>query len=465
MGLLKIKVIRYTIKRVKKVVFKEKLRPLLAEFLESLTFISDKEHEKPIRTVFDVWKDSENKDDVEQKLLNLYQESSTDLSINGYEKELSLILEEADHPVTDSILTAITALVIKFNTTQYKRIDILEAMLSAIVEVDLQGYFVGSCRVRDYEAEVFSIKIGPIALNRLKSRCHRAKSDFYERHEEKLRDRFTLEFPEKKTKCINLKKVLKDIHRDPTFLKFYENYFEKVAQAVIGQCWEDFTNAQLFAYPFGKEVISPAEFQGMTTEYGSQHIYIFLDFNNKGNGFVGGYGLIPTLEKTDFPNAIKEYERFCKETRTAEVRKSALNGKLYTYCTLHKEAMILNGKGRYSDAAIYACIALEFLFTEKKDTSEAVCTRTAALTHKSLGLSFSDALKELLQLYGIRSAFVHQGKKIHKQDAARLIEYSREVIAVLLRYALEVKAGQDDFWEKWLKELDYTVAGHRAGKI
>ena len=338
-------------------------------------------------------------------------------------------------------------------------------MLSAIVEVDLQGYFVGSCRVRDYEAEVFSIKIGPIALNRLQSRCHRAKSDFYERHQEKLRDRFTLEFPEKKTKCINLKKLLKDIHRDSTFLKFYENYFEKVAQAVIGQCWEDFTNAQLFAYPFGKEVISPAEFQGMTTEYGSQHIYIFLDFNSKGNGFVGGYGPIPTLEKTDFPNAIKEYEKFCKETRTAEVRKSALNGKLYTYCTLHKESMILNGKGRYSDAAIYACIALEFLFTEKKDTSEAVCTRTAALTHKGLGLSFPDAHKELLQLYGIRSAFVHQGKKIHKQDAARLIEYSREVIAVLLRYALEVKAGQDDFWEKWLKELDYTVAGHRAGKI
>ena len=465
MGLLKIKVIRYTIKRVKKVVFKEKLRPLVAEFLESLTFISDKDHEKPIRTVFDVWKDSENKDDVEQKLLNLYQESLTDLSINGYEKELSLILEEADHPVTDSILTAITALVIKFNTTQYKRIDILEAMLSAIVEVDLQGYFVGSCRVRDYEAEVFSIKIGPIALNRLQSRCHRAKSDFYERHEEKLRDRLTLEFPEKKTKCINLQKLLKDIHRDSTFLKFYENYFEKVAQAVIGQCWEDFTNAQLFAYPFGKEVISPSEFQGMTTEYGSQHIYIFLDFNNKGNGFVGGYGPIPLLEKTDFPNAIKEYEKFCKETRTAEVRKSALNGKLYTYCTLHKESMILNGTGRYSDAAIYACIALEFLFTEKKDTSEAVCTRTAALTHKGLGLSFPDAHKELLQLYGIRSAFVHQGKKIHKQDAARLIEYSREVIAVLLRYSLEIKADQADFWEKWLKEIDYTVAGYRAGKL
>ena len=92
-------------------------------------------------------------------------------------------------------------------------------------------------------------------------------------------------------------------------------------------------------------------------------------------------------------------------------------------------------------------------------------TRTAALTHKGLGHSFSDAHKELLQLYGIRSAFVHQGKKIHKQDAARLIEYSREVIAVLLRYALEVKAGQGDFWEKWLKEIDYTVAGHRAGKI
>jgi len=465
LGLLKIKVIRYTIKRVKKVVFKEKLRPLVAEFLESLTFISDKEHEKPIRTVFDVWKDSENKDDVEQKLLNLYQESSTDLSINGYEKELSLTLEEADHPVTDSILTAITALVIKFSATQYKRIDILEAMLSAIVEVDLQCYFVGPYRVRDYEAEIFSIKIGPIALNRLQSRCHRAKSDFYERHEGDLRERLALEFPENKTKCINLKKILKDIHRDPTFIKYFENYFEKVAQAVIDQCWDNFTNAQLFAYPFGKEVIAPAFFQGMTTVSGSQHIYIFLDFNNKGNGFVGSYGYIPILEKTDFPTAIKEFEKFCKDTKTAEVKKSSLNSKLHTFCTLHKEAMILNDRGRYSDAAIYACIALEFLFTEKKDTSEAVCTRTAALTHKGLGLSFSDAHKELLQLYGIRSAFVHQGKKIHKQDAERLIEYSREVIAVLLRYALEVKAGQDDFWEKWLKELDYTVAGYRAGKL
>lgn len=465
MGLLMGKVIRYTDKRVKNAIFKEKLRPLVSEFLESLTFISDKEQEKPLRRVFEVWQNNESKHDVDPKILHLYQESPTELNINGYERELSLILEEADHPVTDSILNAITALVIKFSTTNHKRIDILEAMMSAIVEVDLQCYFVGPYRVRGYETEVFSIKIGPIALNRLQSRCHRAKSDFYERHEGELRERLALEFPENKTKCINLKKILRDIHRDSTFIKCYENYFEKLAQSVIDQCWDNFTNAQLFAYPFGKEVIAPAFFEGMTTVPGSQHIYIFLDFNNKGNGFVGSYGYIPILEKTDFPTAIKEFEKFCKETKTAEVKKSALNSKLHTFCTLHKEAMILNDRGRYSDAAIYACIGLEFLFTEKKDTSEAICTRTAALVHKDLGLTFAEAHKELLRLYGVRSCFVHQGQIIHRRDAARLIEYSRDVIAVLLRYALEVKAGQDDFWEKWLKELDYIVAGYRAGKL
>ena len=459
------KVIRYNDKRVKNAVFKEKLRPLVSEFLESLTFISSKEQEKPLKIAFEVWQDSENKNDVEQKTLHLYQESPTELTINGYEKELLLILEEAEHPVTDSILTAITALVLKFTTVNHKRIDILEAMLSAIVEVDLQCYFVGPYRVRDYEVEIFSIKIGPISLNRLQSRCHRAKSDFYERHERELRERLTLEFPEKKTKCINLKKILKSIHRDSTFIKCYENYFEKIAQTVINQCWDDFTNAQLYAYPFGKEVISPNVFHGMATEPGSQHIFIFLDFNNKGNGFVGSYCSVPVLQKTDFPKAIKEFEKFCKDIKTAEVRKSSLNGKLYTYCTLHKEAMILNSRGRFSDAAIYACIALEFLFTEKRDTSEAVCTRTAAVTHKGLSLSFAEANKELLRLYDMRSGFIHQGKNIHMRDAARLIEYSREVIASLLRYALEVKVDQDDIWEKRLKELDYTVAGHRAGKL
>ena len=143
---------------------------------------------------------------------------------------------------------------------------------------------------------------------------------------------------------------------------------------------------------------------------------------------------------------------------------SELGRTLYTCAGFCQQATRFLESGRNDDAALYATICLEHLFSEKQSTSEAVCTRAAVLTHKRLVGNFTEAEKELRKLYDARSAFVHSGTSITAVQAERLIAYARETLRSMLVLHLKPENRAPGFLKKWVKDLDFIVSGFEANR-
>src|SRR5262249_19269669 len=223
--------------------------------------------------------------------------------------------------------------------------------------------------------------------------------------------------------------------------------------------WIHLDRTQVLETPFHANFLDVQNFQQEIGRF-AQRITIYLEFSRSPSGYVVPEGGTLTLNQPGPDSeSFARFQSFREQYRAMGVGDSELGRTILVCAGFCQQAIRFLQAGRTDDAALYATVCLEHLFSEKQSTTDAVSRRTAALTHPRLASSFVDAAKELKKLYDARSGFVHSGISISATNAERLITYARETLRSLLVLHLKVENHIPGFVEKWVKELDFVAAG------
>jgi hypothetical protein len=121
-------------------------------------------------------------------------------------------------------------------------------------------------------------------------------------------------------------------------------------------------------------------------------------------------------------------------------------------------------EGHHTEAYLHLIIALEQLFSSSDNTSQTIAARTAVLAHRQLGMSFSDCYRLLLkEHYAARSRFVHGAIPIPNSLFEGANSITQAILRSLLWLAKREESHSPDFFDGWIRRLDWLVAGYSAG--
>jgi hypothetical protein len=436
-------------------------------FLDSLTFIPPNSMACPIVVL---WTDtrSEMSDGriIIKEGVSLYQRAETQVTIAGFRKKLIRILDEANHVTNESVADAILGCAVHAGLSGDERAVFLEDFLSGFKSVDVSHFFVMPIKACSAPLHIDGYVLGSINLQALTSRCNRASSDFARIYSKKLDQHFSIQSPIFNHVVIDFIKAHLERGRsvDPFWQDLLLNYFERISRCHFEYMWSHLERTQLLAAPFGVNILDVNNLRSEVGKF-SRKISIYLGFSHKNIGYVvPESGSITLNQPGPESEAFKRFTDHCANYSISDVGDSELGRTLFACAGFCQQSIRFLASGRSDDAALYATICLEHMFSEKNSTAEAVCSRTAVLTHLRLSESFKEAKRELLKLYDSRSQFVHKGKSITYSDSERLIAYAREMIRSLLVLHKNPENRVQGFLEGWIKDLDFIVSGIDAGK-
>ena len=398
--------------------------------------------------------------------ISLYQHEATQVSIVGFRQKLLHILREAKHVATESVADAILGCVVKAASSGKDRATFLEDFLTGFRTVEVSHFYVLPNMACTEPLRIEGYTIGALNVPVLASRCNRAHSDFAQLYSSKLAGHVTLQSPEFRHVVLDFVKVHMERGRssERVWLNLLLNYFERTSRLHFDFMWSHLERTQVLAAPFGAEIL---DVQNLRVEIGefAQRVTIYLGFSREEIGYVVPEGGALTLNQPGPDSeAFKRFTDHRASYRVSEIGDSELGRTLFACAGFCQEAIRFLRSDRPDDAALYATICLEHLFSEKQSTADAVCSRAAVLTHPRLADDFAHAEKEMRKLYDARSAFVHSGQSITPTQAERLIAYARETLRSMLVLHLKPENRCAGFLEKWVRDLDFIVAGIAAGK-
>ncbi|HRQ88641.1 MAG TPA: hypothetical protein PLA50_07575 [Bacteroidia bacterium] len=308
--------------------------------------------------------------------------------------------------------------------------------------------------------------IGPLKDATLKSRCSRAGSDFFIRYGAGLKGRFTLESPTYMRRLFNWLPFLEshsDISLASRPYQLVLNYYEAMSRHHIDMMWNDFSEKQLLYTGLGHAVLNVRQF---SRQIGTQRITVYLGISRKKGH--GGY-VVPYVASTTMlipsPEEKGAHIQMMKERYAFEsLSKSFLYPLLLSVCRSVEQARGFKIEERMDEAFLYSVIALEQVFSEKESTTKRVSERTALVVHRQLGIDYSEAKRRMEKLYDSRSRFVHRGERIKAELIIDIEPVVTAVIRSLIYLCRQQTSVSPEFNAKWLKSLDYIVAGFGAGK-
>ncbi|MFC1871023.1 hypothetical protein ACFLYF_01280 [Chloroflexota bacterium] len=442
-----------------------RLPEMFIPFLDSLGFKSD-----GIDTpLVQLWQDkpsvtaSGNEDTI--PAVHLYQRSETQVTIVGFRQKLLQWLREANHVANEAVVDAILGCVIGAASSGSERAAFLENALAQFRKAEVSHFFVLPNKAIAKPMDFDGYCLGEINLPVLASRCRRAGSDFAQLYGEKLSGRFALQTPDFKHVVIDFLKLGYDsklTRYNSPWRDLLLHYFEQISRQHFEFMWGHLNRTQVLCAPFNANCL---DVENMRSEMGrfAQRITIYLEFSRAPSGYVvpEGGGLILNQPGPD-SESFKRFLAHRQTYRLFQVGDSELGRIIHSCAGFCQQAIRFLESGRYDDAALYATICLEHLFSEQQSTAEAVCTRTAALTHLRVANSYSEAQRELRKLYDTRSRFVHSGESVTPTRAECLVAYATETLRSLLVLHLKSENRSQGFLEKWVKNLDFIAAGFEA---
>ncbi len=147
-----------------------------------------------------------------------------------------------------------------------------------------------------------------------------------------------------------------------------------------------------------------------------------------------------------------------------KIQESSLFGVINAYAMTLCRGTRISLEGHPNESYLQFIIALEQLFSTGENISQAIAERTAALVHRQIGKSFPECRRILLKdHYVARSRFVHSGVPVPPELFASIHDITQAVLRSLLWVATKTDSKATDFFERWVKRLDWIVVGYEAG--
>jgi hypothetical protein len=401
-----------------------------------------------------------------ESAIRIYQRNSTDVTLAGFRKKVLQVLRGADHIATETVADAILGCTVGAAPAGLDRAKFLERALSQFRTAEVSHFFVLPNSAITDPIRFDGYRLGEIDLPVVSSRCRRAQSDYADLYTEQLRGRYCVQSPDFRHVVIDYLKIGYDsgLLGGGSWGRLLLNYFTRIARLHFEYMWEHLNRTQILAASFEAQIMDVHNVRSTLGMFASR-ITIYLEFSRIDSGYVlpEGAGVNVNQPGSD-SEALMRFFEHRKNLRTSEVGDSELGRTILICAGFCQQAIRFLEAGRVDDAALYATICLENVFSEKSSTSNSVCARTSATTFRRLAAAYGDAERELRKLYDARSAFVHSGKPVTPPQAERLIEYARETVRSLLVLHFKPENRATGFLDKWIKNLDFIVSGFEAGR-
>jgi hypothetical protein len=244
--------------------------------------------------------------------------------------------------------------------------------------------------------------------------------------------------------------------------KILEAHLQGTSDSHQNAMWQAIEDAFLLPNALGVHLFNFAQLRWLA----GAEIWTFYTGLGPGEKFswVGKQVVMLPLKTPSFGEAQPVLARLAKNYQFDRIRKSKLYPLLQNVSrSLIRSRNHLVGQ-RVDESFLFLIIAIEQVFSEKENTTQAVTRRTAIVVHRQLNMDYASASKHVGALYDVRSRLVHQGKPVTRQHRSAANSLGGVVVRSIMRLCLLPDAENDGFRERWLKRLDLLVAGIEAEK-
>lgn len=394
---------------------------------------------------------------------------TTEFSILSVRRIMHKALQKKDHEVSDMIIDCVLLLFTYHTSKSKNKIDALNEILNSIQKVHLSQYFLPPGRVsRDFKAVTFGrFRIGRLDEQKLKYRCEKAQSDYYDLYKERLADRIAIERDFFDVNIIMLPFI--DIHYFSYSKEFRESlltYFGTLSRKLFDDFWASFIEDQFLQIAFGIDFIEGKLFRRMLR---SEMVSIYLNIKafDRKVGYVvpEKYGIYSMSFNFDFNEDIKKiYENLSRRYNFQKFNNSEIHNTIQTYIKFNSKAYIFLYEKKIDEAFLHFVIALDLLLGAKGNSVESVSNRTAVLTYLTFENTFEEQKKIIKKIYDARSKYVHKGQEVNPKLLDSLKEVCKVILEVLFHIQSNEKYMKPESIDSWLFDLDYAIASHKAGK-
>lgn len=222
---------------------------------------------------------------VTQDSLWLHYSTGTKISIHRLLKDIERDLSDSSHPKPDEFALFVLAL-----ARMLKRgsaIARLNAVLASVCDADVSLFFVIPPAFPDfYQFDIPPFRLGRLRSDTLRNRSDKARSDFYNRYQDILRNAWAIEREPKATRVldlISLRPLIFDVPLVGSAPEAWEyqawdaltnGYFSVQNQVLFEEFWTELVSAQDALLSLGATFFDPQTLR--STIFRNQQIAVFL---------------------------------------------------------------------------------------------------------------------------------------------------------------------------------------------
>jgi hypothetical protein len=397
--------------------------------------------------------------------VTLWAKDHAKLKFEGCVRKLKEELLRQGHAWGDEVALRVLALFAHLSRPQHGGVNLINHVLQKVVSVDASHYLVFLPIDESYVAEWKGFRWGLLDADRFGYRCQKAGSNYFQLYGNQLQGSVAFESPVYKRKAIDWKNLIVDLGNaapGKSTPRLMLRYFEALSHAHYNQMFDDLDEKQHLLGVFDLGIV---EVKSMSRVPYAQRITIYLNFSAENNwGYVVPEGTIININwLPPKPERLQEAAQFESQYALDSATDCEIHNVLKSVCRYAHIGRQWRMQGDFSNGLFNFVIALEILFSDKEAVTASVSSRAAVIVHRPLGLSYSDMQRELSDLYGVRSGYVHRGKPVTEDACSRVEAITREVISCLLRLQLKPESRDEGFLKQWIKRIDWIKAAVEAG--
>lgn len=234
----------------------------------------------------------------------------------------------------------------------------------------------------EYQFELPPFTIGPLRTQKLAYNCEKAKSDFYDRYRDGLRDAWTIERKPLKVTVFDIPRIREanfgtpvdrivrsdgDLQAWPSAV---DGYFSLLNTVLFEQFQDEIVSVQSALLALGAPFFDPRPLQMLSGVMKTHRVAVFLNLGADKGGFVAPGGTGPLLINLGgMNNRVPGLLNELKDSYGFEhFDDSPMHQSIKVFADFVARARRHQIDGRLSEALLHYVIALELIFGERQAT-------------------------------------------------------------------------------------------------
>lgn len=401
--------------------------------------------------------------------VEIWYDNTIQPGIAALTKKLAQWLESVQVANTPVIVRATLASLAAKTTKQISLVSALNSLIHFKRQADVTHFAPLQANLPSSWTAPFEWKgyrLGPIDLPKLEHRCQRAGSEITPAVRKMLVGCPTIASPIFHHNVFDFRLYFQDTKTPETaalLSRLEWEWFNAAHEAHWNIMWADFEERRALIYALGYGLVDGDTYRKNPTLL-QITCYHKVRAQSGDEGGVVMHKTVPQIVLPDLPESRAAIATIDAQCDLANLEKSALHGRIQAYAmTLNRGTRIIL-EGHHSEGYLHFIIVLEQLLSTRGNISQQVPARTAALVHRQLKMSFAECFRKLQkEHYEARSNFVHSAIPIPICLFEPIYHVTKAVLHSLLWLAKREESRSPDFFDQWIKRLDWIIAGYEAG--